>query len=190
MCIDFPDSYIGIRFFDAWTKSESGGLPINNTEKERRAFAKNPQYYISLKQKTNLQITLLQNDGRLTAWKYPYAEYIKKNCLVLTPVKSKHKLETFESANDVEITPVKCYRENTIVKVLYPGQYVLSACCLNEGETGSFCLQFNFEDGFVDSDINDINFIRKLKNVQIERLDDIDKRVKCNLNYLLFGFLF
>lgn len=125
---------------------------------------------------------MLQNDGRLTASKFPYADYIKKNCLVLTPVKSKNKLENFESANDVEITPVKCYRENTIVKVLYPGQYILSACCLNEGEIGPFCLQFNFEDSFVDSDVNDINFLRKLKNVHIERLDDVDKRVKCKIN--------
>lgn len=133
---------------------------------------------------------MLQNDGRLTALKFPYADYIKKNCLVLTPINTKAKLEYFEMKDDVEITPVKCYRENTIVKVLYPGQYILSACSLNEGDIGPFCLQFSFEDSFIDNDFNDINFIRKMKNVQIERLDDFDKRVKCNyLFFYLFIFL-
>jgi len=111
--------------------------------------------------------------------KFPYGEYIRKNCLVLTPVNSKTKLESFENANEVEITPVKCYRENTIVKVLNPGHYILSACCLNEGDLGSFCLQFNFEDSFIDNNINDTNFIKKLKNLEIERLNDIEKIVKC-----------
>jgi len=179
---------LGIRFYDGWTRKESGGLPINNTEKERRSFAKNPQYYIDVKKKTNIQITLLQNDGRLTSSKFPYTDYIRKNCLVLTPVNSKQKLETFESTNQVEITPVKCYRENTIVKILNPGKYILSACCLNEGEIGNFCIQFNFEDSFIDNDITDKNFLKKLKNMEIERLNDIDRRVKCN--YLYYFIIF
>ncbi len=90
-------------------------------------------------------------------------------------------LASFENINEVEITPVKCYRENTIVKILNPGQYILSACCLNEGEIGPFCLQFNFEDTFIDNKIDNINFIKKLKNIEIERLNDIDKRVKCKI---------
>ena len=124
VCIDFPDSFIGIRFYDAWTHRESGGLPINNTEKERKAFSKNPQYYIKVKQKTSIQITLLQNDGRLTSSKFPYSDYIRKNCLVLTPVNNKTKLNTFENSTEIEITAVKSYRENTIVKVLRIWQHL------------------------------------------------------------------
>lgn len=187
MCIDFPDTYLGIRFFDGWTKAESGGLPINNLEKERKAFAKNPQYYINVRKKTSFQISLLQNDGRMTSLKFPYADYIRKNCIVLTPVKSKAKLETFDNTAETEITPVKCYRENTIVKDLSPGQYILSACCLNEGEVGSFCLQFNFLDSFVDNNFNDFDFVKKMKNVEIERLNDIEKRVKCIFEFLLIN---
>jgi hypothetical protein len=101
--------------------------------------------------------------------------------MVLTPVNNKQKLETFEDKNLVEITAVKSYRENSIVKILNPGQYILSVCCLNEGDIGDFCLQFNFEDSFVDNDINDKNFLKKLKNMEIERLNDIDRRVKCKI---------
>ena len=113
--------------------------------------------------------------------------------MVLTPVNNKTKLNTFENSTEIEITAVKSYRENTIVKVLNPGQYIISACCLNEGDVGTFCMQFNFEDSFIDNQIDDLNFIKKLKNTVIERLDDSDNRVKCifyHFIYFLFNFFF
>jgi hypothetical protein len=188
ICVDFPDSYLGIRFFDAWTKKESGGIPLNSTEKEMRSFAKNPQYYISVKKETNIQITLIQNDGRLTSHVFPYTNYFVKNCMVLTPVNFKQKLESFEDKKLVEITVVGRSRENTIIKILSPGQYILSICSFNEGDIGNFCLQFNFEDSFVDNDINDKNFLKKLKSVEIERLNDIDRRVKCKIKLFFYFF--
>lgn len=46
-------------------------------------------------------------------------------------------------------------------------------------------MQFNFEDSFIDNQIDDLNFIKKLKNTEIERLDDSEKRVKCIFYYFL-----
>lgn len=183
ICTDFPENYIEIRFHDAWTSSESGGLPLDNIEKDKKAFAKNPQYYIKIKEATTIQITLLQTDGRIRSENFPYTDHFIKSCLVLTPVKSKQSLESFENNNEVEITLVNSYRENTIIKNLKPGQYVLSACCLYEGISGYFCLQFNFEDRFIDCNVNKMKILSKLKNVYIERLNDFDQRVKCKKKF-------
>ena len=71
-CQNFPPSYIGVRFHDKWTKNNSGGLPIGNTEREFGDFFLNPQYYFEIKKPGKVIICLLQNDGRLYGEKYPF----------------------------------------------------------------------------------------------------------------------
>lgn len=52
MCIDFPDSWSGIRYKGSWDAQCSGGLPIPLSDAgKRKNFAKNPQYCIEYKTK-------------------------------------------------------------------------------------------------------------------------------------------
>lgn len=91
-------------------------------------------------------------------------------------------MESFENDNEVEITLVNSQRENTIIKSFKSGEYIISACCLHEGNLGCFYLQFIFEDVFIDNYVDKDNFMQKLKNVYIERLDNVNNRVECKNN--------
>ncbi len=84
VCIDFPESFIGFMFYDNWTKEESGGLPINNTQKEFSDWSKNPQYYLKLNKESEVMISIMQEDGRLNNSKFPFGESTRKCCLVIS----------------------------------------------------------------------------------------------------------
>ncbi len=66
-CIDFPDSWSGIRIFDGWTKDCAGGVPMQATVKANESWTTNPQYKIEISnkkdKKTHLFISLGQKDG-------------------------------------------------------------------------------------------------------------------------------
>ena len=63
ICVDLPSSFIGVRYYDAWTVTESGGIPVENTVEEFESFANNPQYYISCTNQTLCHIAINQKDG-------------------------------------------------------------------------------------------------------------------------------
>lgn len=44
VCLDFPESWSGIRFRGEWDKTNSGGLPSPMTEENMIKWARNPQY--------------------------------------------------------------------------------------------------------------------------------------------------
>jgi len=48
-----------------WTKQNSGGTPIKNTEQNNEDWAKNPQYLLDLQEDADLFLSLGQPDGRL-----------------------------------------------------------------------------------------------------------------------------
>ena len=174
ICIDFSPKFIGIRFRDKWTINESGGLPIKNTATEALEFAKNPQYYMSFSRQTKCFISLQQNDGRLTKEKFPYASSTKKTCLVIFRVNSKKKLTRFEENQIVKISSIKQHRENGIHHEFEKGQYIIVPAINKLGETGDFVLDFFFEDELEDN-FEKSNFLNKLKNNVIERLEPKNK---------------
>ena len=63
ICVDLPSNFLGLRYYDSWTINESGGIPTSNTSEEFENFAKNPQYYISIKNPTLFHISICQRDG-------------------------------------------------------------------------------------------------------------------------------
>jgi hypothetical protein len=159
-----------MRFIDGWTRSESGGLPVKNTEPEFIAWSKNPQYYLRLSKETTVYMALLQPDGRMTRAKFPYPETTKKACIILSKANGKNRLSSFTETEHVFISPVRQHRENSVFRNIPPGEYIVSLCCLNQGDTGVFCFELYIEDSFVDSNYDDTNFTKKLKNSYIERL--------------------
>ena len=179
LCIDFPNSYTGILFREKWTKEESGGIPINNTPEEIKSWANNPQYYVKLQKETTFYISLMQQDGRLTNKKFPYADYTLKTCLVISKTEGKKKLTSFDSEKAMIISQIRQHRENSIHTVLPSGEYIISACTLKAGDVGDFALELHFEDSFIDDEYDPTNFKDKLKNTYIERLE---KKVEGKIN--------
>jgi len=169
-CIEFPPSYVGLLFKDKWTVEESGGIPINNKPEEMKSWAKNPQYYLKLEKETNIYISLMQKDGRLTNKKFPYADYTLKNCLIISNTKGKNKLTTFDSSNAINISQIRQHRENSVYCVLSKGEYIISACTFKEGDVGEFGLEIHLEDSFIDTKNNSTNFENSLKSSYLERL--------------------
>jgi hypothetical protein len=159
-----------MRFIDGWSSSESGGLPVKNTEPEFIAWAKNPQYYLKVNKDITLYMALLQPDGRMTRCKFPYPETTKKACIIISKALGKKRLTSFTETEHVFISPVRQHRENSVFRTLLPGEYIVSLCCLTQGDTGVFCFELYVEDSFVDSSYDDTNFTKKFKNTYIERL--------------------
>jgi len=172
ICYDFPPSIIGLRFFDKWTVEQSGGLPINNTEREFKAFAKNPQYYLNLKKDVGVFISLLQKDGRLTKSKFPFPEITRKACIIIMRANNgKQRLDTFDNDLTVEITPIRQHREISIYKYLTAGEYIIIPSVMKEGETGEFCLELYLPDKIDEkAKKNSKNILDKLSINKIEKL--------------------
>jgi hypothetical protein len=181
VCIDFPHSFIGVNFNDSWTKQESGGIPVDDTKLDKTRWADNPQYYFSLERESTVLISLLQPDGRLNNTKFPYAETTRKSCLIISRCKGKEKLKIFDNSNVVQISPIRQHRENSIYMKLEKGEYIISACTFKAGEVGPFCLEFYFEDSFIDSNYTESNFLSKFKNTKVERLDNTQTKVTASL---------
>jgi hypothetical protein len=159
-----------MRFIDAWTSSESGGLPVKNTEPEFISWAKNPQYYLKLTKATSLYMALLQPDGRMTKSKFPYPETTKKACIIISKALGLKRLTSFTETEHIFISPVRMHRENSVFRTLEAGEYIVSLCPLSQGDQGVFCFELHVEDSFIDNNYDDNNFTKKFKNTYIERL--------------------
>lgn len=167
-----------MRFIDEWSKEESGGLPVKNTQPEFVSWAKNPQYYLKLNKDTTIYLALLQPDGRMTKSKFPYPETTKKACIVISKALGKKKLNQFGETEPIFISPVRQHRENSVFRTLPAGEYIISLCCLVQGDTGVFCFEIYVEDSFVDSNYDETNFTKKFKNTFIERLGNSSVKAK------------
>jgi hypothetical protein len=164
---------------DGWTTHESGGLPVNNTQGEFDAWGKNPQYYLKISKATNVYFSLLQPDGRMTKQKFPYAGVTQKASLIISKAQGKKKIKSFVDTEHIYISPVRQHRENSVFQQLMPGEYIISMCPLKEGSTGVFCLEVNLEDNFKDDNYTETDFLGKMANTFMERLDN--PKIFCKL---------
>jgi hypothetical protein len=113
ICIDFADSWAGVRFKGAWTQQNWGGTPIKNTPKANQAWATNPQYLLDLKKDMDLFISLGQPDGRLIeGQEYPFPDSIHHVMFSLWKLKEGEKvIDAFDRARKPTMSPIKEYRE-------------------------------------------------------------------------------
>ena len=81
---DFPDEWSAVRFHSRWTKSCSGGLPIEKTPEAMQRFAKNPQFVFRSAEACHVFISLQQSDGREQASDGGYSKYPFKDRIVST----------------------------------------------------------------------------------------------------------
>ena len=175
-CQNLPPSYIGVRFYDKWTKNNSGGLPIGNTEREFRSFFLNPQYYFEIKKPGKVIICLLQNDGRLYGEKYPFQKYVKKVCLILFKTMNDSPIDNFD--NHVDQTVIAQRREISLELNLQAGKYIAIPSLKDKNDYTSFNLEFYFEDELLYNTKNDLFDFKQLKYTKIKKLGD---NPKCEL---------
>jgi calpain len=83
-CVDFPDTWSGIRFFGQWTAENSGGVPTDQSPEMIRRWARNPQFIVNFTRPTELFIALAQEDGRFVeGMSYPFEGKTKTACFAL-----------------------------------------------------------------------------------------------------------
>ena len=175
-CQNFPPNFIGVRFYDEWTKENSGGLPFNNTRQEIADFFTNPQYLFQLNKPGKIIINLLQNDGRLYGAKFPFEQYVKRVCLIVFKTKNDMPADSFNGR--VDQTFITRRRDLSMELYLEKGQYIAIPSLATKGECTTFKLEFYFEDELVSNTKNNTFTFDQLKNMNIKRLGG---NVKCEL---------
>ena len=175
-CQNFPPNFIGVRFYDEWTKENSGGLPLHSTKQEFRDFFTNPQYYFEIKKPGKIIITLLQNDGRLYGAKFPFEQYIKKVCLIVFKTKNEMPINTFDGR--VDQTVIAQRRDLSLELYLEKGSYIAIPSLKDKGVCTTFNLEFYFEDILLENTKNNVFKFSQLKYTTIKRLGE---SVKCEL---------
>ena len=176
ICQNFPPSFIGVRFYDEWTKKNSGGLPLHSTREEFNDFFKNPQYFFELKKPGKVIISLLQNDGRLYGEKFPFATYVKKVCLIVFKVKNENKINEFEDR--VDQTVIAQRRDISLELNLGKGSYIAIPSLKDKGVCANFYLEFYFEDELIQNTKSSGFNFNYLKYTRIKKLGE---DAKCEL---------
>ena len=175
-CQNFPPNFIGVRFYDEWTKENSGGLPLHSTKQEFADFFTNPQYYFRINKPGKVIISLLQNDGRLFGSKFPFEEYIKKVCLIVFKAKNEMPIDTFNDR--VDQTVIAQRRDLSLELNLEKGSYIAIPSLKDKGVCTTFNLEFYFEDELLSNTKNNKFDFKQLKNTYIRRLG---ANIKCEL---------
>lgn len=168
----FSPKFISFYFDDTWCDGNSGGIPVENTEHNNTEWAKNPQYYLSTTKDTTIFMSLQQEDGRMNDDRFPFVGSLEETCLILIRVKGKERLKSFASTERVYVSPLRRHRENSHALKIEKGEYIISCCSRNENSNKKFRLWLWVEDFFKDDQVNQENFMEKLENVKIEKLDN------------------
>ena len=169
ICVDFPPDYIGIRYHGRWTKTETGGLPINGTQKECEDFSNNPQYYLEKENDGTVFISLLQKDGRLTGTKFPFANVVRKACLLVFRTKNKAKVRDLSGL--IDKTLIVQRRDLNLELNLPRGEYIIIPSTLKKGELGDFVIEVYLQDKIISKGKKGEAFsFDRLKNTTMEKL--------------------
>ena len=170
IAFQFSPKYIPFYFDDTWNDN-AGGIPVENTIANNEEWSKNPQYALSIKKDTNMFISITQEDGRLNDDRFPFNSSIEETCLMIIRIKEKMKLKTFTNTDRVYISPLKRHRENSVGIKLEKGEYIVVCCARDKNSKKKFRLCVWAEDFFIDDEVNGDNFMSKMENVKMERID-------------------
>ena len=147
MCVDFTEEWWGQRFGGEWTQQNSGGIPTNNSVEAAQNWAKNPQFVLELKSKTETFISMVQEDGRaFKGSEFPFPEKIKTACFTVMKLEAgQSRVEAFDASKIVKLSVLKQHREVHLRLNLDPGRYVIVPATKTAGEVGKFWLSLYFD---------------------------------------------
>lgn len=152
-CVDFSDSWFGIRFAGGWTTETAGGVPTTGSMQECERWATNPQYKLTLKTKTEVLISLAQEDGRyIKNAQFPFVEVINTACFTIMKAGPDEKQATkFTQNKIVKLSVLKQHRCLDLRINLDPGSYFVVPAIMEPGKTGKFWLSI-----YLDCDKKDV----------------------------------
>ncbi|CAG9315691.1 unnamed protein product [Blepharisma stoltei] len=141
-CVDFPDEWWGVRFRGAWTRENSGGVPTTPNKAHAERWAKNPQFFMELKQKSEIFIYLSQEDGRHAKGSvFPFEGVINTACFSIMKVgPDEDRVTFFDQSKIIKLSVLKLHREIELRIELNPGKYAIVPATLDPGKTGPFGL--------------------------------------------------
>jgi len=146
LSIDFPEEWWGKRFKGEWTAENSGGVPTSPNKAHAERWAKNPQYVVELRSKSEVFISLTQQDGRYFKDAcFPFEDQINTACFSIMKLSpEEEKLESFDQSRIVKLSVLKLHRELHLRHDLLPGKYVIVPSTMHPGKTGVFWLSVYF----------------------------------------------
>ena len=139
-CVDFADHWFGIRFKDEWTPQNSGGVPTTANREDAERWSKNPQFYLDLRNKSEVFLSLSQEDGRfIKDGEFPYEGNVRTTCFAIIKLEPNEETASFFDAKKiVSLSVLKLHREVHKRVNLDMGRYVIVPATRYAGETGSF----------------------------------------------------
>lgn len=139
-CVDFPNEWWGIRFTGKWTPETSGGVPTTGSKAQVERWGQNPQYTLILKQKCEIFISLMQEDGRCIKDSiFPYDGIINTACFsVMKLANNERRLNVFDDSRISKLSVMKLHREVQIRETFLPGRYVIVPSTMVANKTGNF----------------------------------------------------
>ena len=148
-CVDFSDEWWGVRFEKEWNPSNSGGVPTTANRQDALNWAKNPQFVLELKSKTQIFVSLSQQDGRYVKKSvFPFDGPIKTACFTIMKLESNEESARFFDSNKiVKLSVLKLHRNIELRAELVPGKYCIVPATIKPGQTGEFWLSVYFNCG-------------------------------------------
>ena len=182
--IEFYPNYVGFYYDDHWSDVLPTALPWESEPD----FFNNPQYYINIKEKTKLFINIAQQDPRIIRQRgnyFPFERFVRKNCLVIAKASNgKSRLTQYKEEDIIMISPVRQHKDNSLHRLLQPGEYILIPCNCTRGKGGNFRLSIYVEDK-IDESKGVINFMNRLKKVYVCKLPNEKDKDDININTVL-----
>ena len=182
--IEFYPNYVGFYYDDHWSDVLPTALPWESEPD----FFNNPQYYINIKEKTKLFINIAQQDPRIIRQRgnyFPFERFVRKNCLVIAKASNgKSRLTQYKEEDIIMISPVRQHKDNSLHRLLQPGEYILIPCNCTRGKGGNFRLSIYVEDK-IDESKGVINFMNRLKKVYVCKLPNEKDKDDININPVL-----
>ena len=144
-CVDFPDHWSGFRMLGAWSANSAGGVPSGKTKKEIKIWGQNPQFFMDLKENSEVFISLSQKDARFLCDAFPYKKSLFYICFSVMKLEGNEtKLEEFDEFRIVKLSKLRLHREVHLRTVLSAGRYALVPATKKPGQFGEFCLSVYF----------------------------------------------
>ena len=192
ICKKFAKNVSGLRFPCNFTEENSGGTPYKNDPQMFQDYMKNPQFHLKLDKKTNLFLSLGQEDGRVKSRgeePFPFAKYIHPLSLTVFQLPNgQSRLKKF-SGEAMKSRPfIKNYRDVQVCLKLEKGDYVIVPSTKLPGSTGLFFLNVYFDCPKKNIKLNDVEGdfnsepIEEEEETQIEASEETKQLLKAFVN--------
>ena len=184
LCVKFPRDYSRVRYAWAWNSKTAGGTPYKSTADQVKNWERNTQFYFSTTKKTNIFISLTQEDGRLKATAkevFPFAGVAYTMVIVVIETTPGQKAP-FNKLNPARMCPLKQSRDVTLNLDLEPGTYAIVPSTMDIGQEGNFTLSI-YHNGGPDAQL--YNMDTKEPPIPIQEESEVPQKIDANLKSFL-----